>query len=120
GNRTANVVCGFEIYPELKLRWLVHRQIGRLRALYNFVYISGRATKQISVVRPIVHESTCIQEPTLTPHRRQAVLCRQLRDRFSVRISDCALKYEESPGVLSHPSFECAFEIGGAPYFDGV
>src|SRR5262249_46414185 len=45
---------------KLKLRGLLHRKIGGLRAFQNFVYVPCRPSVTLSSVSCIGHESTCL------------------------------------------------------------
>ena len=70
-NRHADLLRRLEINHELKLRRLLHRKIGRLRALQDFVHVDGDAPVAVSAVGPVVHERAGIY--SFSEGRREAI-----------------------------------------------
>src|SRR5262245_31419417 len=56
-NRQADLLGGFEIDYELKLRRLLHRQIGRFRAFQNLVHVDSGTFETLSIAVGIGHEA---------------------------------------------------------------
>src|SRR5215470_1894858 len=75
-----DLFCCLEIYDELKLRCLLHWQIGRLCALQDLVHINSRAPVEIVVVHPVRHETTLIDKLTLKIDSRKPVFSGKLDD----------------------------------------
>src|SRR5262249_57893995 len=69
-NRNADLLRRLEIDHQLELRRLLHRQIGGLGALQDFVYIPGYKPIAVHEVRPVRHESTSIYIFSSTVYRR--------------------------------------------------
>ena len=57
-NRQADLLRGFEINHELKLRWLLYGQISRLCSLQNLVDHRRAAPVGFGPVRPVGHQAT--------------------------------------------------------------
>ena len=65
-----DLVCSFEIYHELKLRWLLHGKVSRLSALQDFVNVSGGPAVEVGPVRSIGHQPSVVYELPIPIDRR--------------------------------------------------
>ena len=77
-NRQVERFRCFQIDNELKLRWLLDRQIGGLCAFENFVHVDCDTAIGLKSTRPVRHEPTVVRPLLLCMYRRNAVLCRKL------------------------------------------
>ena len=57
-DREADLLGGFQIDQEFKLRRLLDRQIGWLAAFQNLVHLRSRSTEQIRTVRAVRHQTS--------------------------------------------------------------
>jgi hypothetical protein len=69
-NRQADLLRRLEIDHQLELRRLLHRQIGRLGSLQDFVHVICDAPVAVREVRPVGHEPTGIYSFSVAVHRR--------------------------------------------------
>ena len=73
-NRHTDLLRGFKIEHQLKLRRLLDRQVGRLGSLQDSVHVVGYAPLAVREVRPVGHEPAGIYICTVAPHRREPAL----------------------------------------------
>src|SRR5215471_13915060 len=60
-NRKADLLCGLEVDDQLELGRLLHRQIGGLSSLENFVNVIRDAAVAVREFRPVGHESASVR-----------------------------------------------------------
>ena len=82
-NYQADLVCCLQVNDEFKLRWLLDRQVTRFCTLEDFVHVNRRAPIEVSVVRPIRHETALIYELLLEVNSRQLVFAGKVDDPLS-------------------------------------
>src|SRR5947199_5986182 len=70
-NRHADLLGCLEVDHQLKLRWLLDRKIGRLRALEDLVDVGSSPPRQIDTARPVHDEATSFRKPAGGVNRRQ-------------------------------------------------
>src|SRR5215813_11640228 len=68
--RKPDLLGGFEVYHQLKLFRLFHRQIGGFGAPQDSVHVSGDAPVAVRDSSPVVHESAGIYRLSYGVHRR--------------------------------------------------
>src|SRR5688500_18781802 len=56
-NLEADLLGGFEVNDEFKLRCLLHWQISRFGAFQDFVHVNSRAPIKVDIVRSVGHEA---------------------------------------------------------------
>jgi hypothetical protein len=69
-NGQTDLLCRLKVYHQLKLRGLLHRQIGRLGSLQDSVHIICDATVAVREVRRVGHEPAGIYSFSAAVHRR--------------------------------------------------
>src|SRR4029434_8103524 len=57
-NRQSDLLRGLEVDDQLKFLGLLHREIGRLASLQDFVHVSGDAPIQVNIASAIGHTPT--------------------------------------------------------------
>src|SRR5262245_39459749 len=67
-NRQSNLLGGFEINHELKLRGLLDREVSGLYSLQDFVHVNSSAAIRVTITRGIGHEPTSFNEVTSLVH----------------------------------------------------
>src|SRR4029077_20466446 len=73
-----------EIYHQLKVRWCLYRQVGRLFALENSIYVSRRAPELVSPIPSIRNETAGVDKQTVRKDCRQPMPVCQLNDEIAV------------------------------------
>ena len=81
-NRESDLFGGIQIDDELKFLRLLHREIGRLRAFQDFVYIHSGAPVQVAQVDAIGHKSAGFHMPWPFVHYREPALNREFCNLF--------------------------------------
>ena len=69
-NRQPDLLGCFQIDHQLKLRRLLHRQIGGLGSLQDSVHVICDAPVAVRLVRPVGHEPTSFYSFSVVVHRR--------------------------------------------------
>src|SRR4029450_9272596 len=59
-NRHADLLSGFQVYHQLKLHWLLHREISGFRSFENLVDVNGRGPPHRWAARAVRHKTTVI------------------------------------------------------------
>src|SRR6266581_7822294 len=73
-NRQPKCLRRLQIDHEFELRRLFYREIGRLGAFQDPVYVGGGTWEEIRRVRVIRHQTTGIDDDLVRIHSRQSVL----------------------------------------------
>src|SRR5215467_10801449 len=84
-DRQTDLLRGFEIDDQLKLRRLLYREISRLSAFENLVHVSGSAPEQVAIARPVVHEPPVFRIFWPTVYCRESALYREVCNLSSLR-----------------------------------
>ena len=87
-NRQADLLGRFQIDDELKLRRLLHGEIGGLGAFQNLVHISSGAPVQVEEAHAVGHKPTGFDVPRLVVYRREPALYREVCNLCSLRTDD--------------------------------
>jgi hypothetical protein len=82
-NRHADLPSGFQVYHQLKLHWLLHREISRLGAFENLVDVNGSAPPHRLNARAVRHKTTIIYKNPGKMDCRQLVPRRKINDLVS-------------------------------------
>src|SRR5215470_12874039 len=69
-HRDSQRLGGLEVDDELKLHGLLHRQIGGLSTLENFVHVVGDAPPALYVAHIVGHQPSRPRNTRITKHRR--------------------------------------------------
>src|SRR4030095_1956072 len=72
-----------QVDHKLKLRRLLHRQISRFCTFQDLVHVNSRAPIEVTVVRPVGHETPLIDKLLLWVNSRQPVFTGKLYDPLS-------------------------------------
>src|SRR5262249_40039600 len=73
-NRQADLLGGFEVDDQLKLRWLLDREIGGLGTFRDFVHISGGAAVQVGHAHAVGHKPPSFHKFRHVVYRREPAL----------------------------------------------
>jgi hypothetical protein len=104
-DRDANLLSGLEIDDQLELRRLLHGQIGRLRALQEYVDVCSSAPPQVNEIRSVVHDAAVLGPLRGLAHGGQSVLRRKLHKSLTVKQCEAPLNKNDRVELLfSHPS----------------
>src|SRR6516165_9677638 len=95
----------------MKPSGLLDRQVGRLRALEDFVHENGGAAEQIGKVLTIAHQSASLHVFALRKHRRQPPCECQLSDVLPLRKENSVRRSDDPPYPLLVKSRECALDL---------
>src|SRR5262245_17730778 len=71
--------CGFEVYHEFELGWLLDWQVARFLAAKNPIDVRGCASKHVQPIRPIGHQAPGFHRYRVSMDCRQT-LATDLRD----------------------------------------
>src|SRR5262245_41287256 len=115
--RNADLLGGFQIDDELKLRRLLDRQVGGLGTLQNFVNVVRNASVAGHHVRSVVHQSTGLDRFFAAVHHRQSALYRKANDPFMETSKYDAPKQVECIGALLIECGDYFLQIVCASYF---
>src|SRR5436309_7069936 len=91
-NGKAQGLGGSHIDDLFEPRGLLDRDVAWLGTLQDFVHMVRRLPVELSIVRPIGHETAGLNHGPVGKHRRQAMLQRELGDagtrRCELRVTD--------------------------------
>src|SRR5262245_33404844 len=113
-NREADLLGGFEIDDELKLRRLLYRKIGRLGAFEDLVHVSGGAAVRVNIAQAIGHEPPRCHFFCPFIYRREPALYSKFCNLCPARTEDGAWQPEKD--CVSTPlscGLECDLNILG-------
>src|SRR4249920_3398361 len=79
-NRDADLLRGYQVNHELKLRGLFYWQVGGLGAFENFVYVGGGAPEQVRKTHSIKHQTARFDKLAVWIESWQPVLRREGHD----------------------------------------
>src|SRR3990167_3847722 len=77
-NRESDLFCRLEIYHQLELLRLLHRQVSRLGAFQDLVHICGSAPGQVGEICPVGYKATIVHKFSPVVYRRQPALYREV------------------------------------------
>src|SRR5262245_45517393 len=117
-NLQSERLCGGEIYNEIELGRLLHRQIAWLRPAQNLVDIVPGASKEVGNVWSIGHQTTRFHELPVAIHSWQSRPERQGNDTNTIgvherlatdikRIRSAPEPLEGGGDLLGSPDFKC-------------
>ena len=106
---------GLQVYYQLKLRGLLHRQIGRLSSLKDLVHEGGRAPKHVETVRPVADEAARRLQPIT--RRRQPPLCCEVQYLSLVGNGEGVPNGEQGLGAAPGHRVECWAELVRGSHF---
>jgi putative tryptophan/tyrosine transport system substrate-binding protein len=95
----------FEIDDQLIFGGLLHRQVGRFRALENFVHVGSGALMQVVEVRAVAHETAGLHILLGPEHSRQPVLQRKFGQGHALGDGERRRHDEKTTGTL--PRHRC-------------
>src|SRR5262245_20286717 len=95
-NRQADLLRRFEIDDEFKLCRLLHGKVGGLGTLQDLVHICSGTPVQVDNVRAVAHKTPSLYIIWKGAYRWEPVLCRELRNLFSLKIHYGARQHEDS------------------------
>src|SRR5215475_3491531 len=79
-NRETDLLYCLEVDDQLKLRRLLHWDIGGFGSFENLVHLDGCAPDYVIVVCPIGYKSTCFHPFFILEYCRQAILCQKIEN----------------------------------------
>src|SRR5262249_53027945 len=85
-NCQTNLLRRLQINDQLKLLWLLYREISRLGAFENLVHVGGSASEEVGIVWGIGQKPPVLYILWLPIHCRQSVLYSEICNLYSVRI----------------------------------
>jgi hypothetical protein len=116
-NRQSNLLRRLQIDHKLKFRWLLDRQICRLRAFQDFVDHRCGAPVGLGLVGAVGHQTAALDKITTTRYRREAIFPREVRNQFLIRIVERAPRHDDSATTSLRRFFEARLEFVCAAYF---
>src|SRR5262245_13786234 len=98
--RDADLLGGYQVNHELKLRGLLDWQIGGLSAFENFVYVGGRAPEQVRKTHSVKHQTTRVDNLAVWIDSWQPILRREGHDPLLINADDGTGRCSESLGAF--------------------
>src|SRR5262245_51043106 len=85
-NRQADLFSCSQVYDELELLWLLHRQVAWLCAFQDFIDVGGGAVVPFDKLNAVAHQPASLDELRPGIDHRASRFCRQLEDGGPLRI----------------------------------
>src|SRR5215831_15120663 len=99
-NRNSNLLSGYQVNHELKLRGLFYWQVGRFGAFENFVYVGSGALEQVRKTHSVKHQTTRVDKLAVWIDSWQPVLRREGHDPLLINDNDGTGRCSESLGAF--------------------
>src|SRR5215470_919729 len=91
-NRQTDLLRGFEIDDQLKLRRLLYREISRLSAFENLVHVGGGTVSQVGKAHAVAHKPPVrFDISRIIVYRRETALHSEICNLWPARTVDGAL-----------------------------
>src|SRR4029077_15637079 len=98
---------------ELKLPWLLHRQVGGLGALENLINVGRGAAEEVGNTHAIGHKPSFFHIFGTVVHRWEPALCREVYNLFSVRKEDGGPQHQDCVSTPIACGAECSLNVLG-------
>ena len=99
---------------------LLHRQVGRLGAFQNSVYVVGATLEGFGKLWPVCHQAPILDKQPEFVHGGQSVLCREVQDPAAMSESQDFCNHEECVRALPGHGGKRRLEVVGTAHFEGL